>query len=258
MLAAARDRSPGNLTRQGFKTVGIDASFEMLRYAAVNAPGAQFVCADVRRFRLARRFDAAVSLFDSLNHLLTLDDFESALTNVSRCLVSGGVFAFDLNTEIKYRTSWSGTWTTRDPETTTTATVSYREETPPGRVPRYDFIAGTGTVPPSFGCSRPGIPFPRLSMRSSGAVLRTFPVSPLSKIEGSKKRTAYYSSLECEFPVEFGECSKGCALTAGSGCGENGPNVHGPLIRLHGVGVAPFRDPPSPRLPCPLREDEYS
>ena len=119
----------GKLTRQGFKTVGIDASFEMLRYAAVNAPRAQFACADVRRFRLARKFDAAVSLFDSLNHLLTLDDFESALLNVSRCLASGGVFAFDLNTEIKYRTSWSGTWTIRDPETTTTATVSYREET---------------------------------------------------------------------------------------------------------------------------------
>ena len=117
------------LTRQGFRTVGIDASFELLRYAAVNAPRAQFVCADIRHFRLSRKFDAAVALFDSLNHLLTPDDLEAAFLNVSRCLASGGAFAFDLNTEIKYRTSWSGTWTIRDPETTTVATVSYCEET---------------------------------------------------------------------------------------------------------------------------------
>ena len=119
----------GELTRQGFRTVGIDASFEMLRYAAVNAPRCQFVCADVRHFCLSRKFDAAISLFDSLNHMLTRDDLEAAFLNVSSCLAPGGAFAFDLNTKIKYRTSWSGTQTIRDPETTTVVTVSYCEET---------------------------------------------------------------------------------------------------------------------------------
>ena len=117
------------LTRQGFKTVGVDASLGMLRHAAVNAPRGRFVCADVRRFGLTRKFDAAISLFDSLNHLLTLEDFESALQNVSTCLASVGVFAFDLNTEIKYRTSWSGTWTVDDPGTTTEVITTYREDT---------------------------------------------------------------------------------------------------------------------------------
>lgn len=117
------------LTDEGFRVVGVDASFKMLRHAAVNAPRGQFVCADVRSFSLSHKFDAAVSLFDSLNHLLTLDDLESALLNVSGCLAPGAVFAFDLNTEIKYRTSWSGTLTVRDPGTTTVVTASYREET---------------------------------------------------------------------------------------------------------------------------------
>ena len=117
------------LTRQGFRTVGVDASLGMLRHAAVNAPGCRFVCADVRRFGLSRKFYAAISLFDSLNHLLTLEDFESALLNVARCLASGGVFAFDLNTEIKYLTSWSGTWTVDDPGTTMEVTTTYREDT---------------------------------------------------------------------------------------------------------------------------------
>ena len=122
-------RFAGKLARQGFRTVGVDASFELLRYAAVNAPRVHFVCADIRRFCLSHRFDAAFSVFDSLNHLLTLDDLQTAFLNVSGCLRPGGVFAFDLNTGIKYRTSWSGTWTVRDPGTTTVVTTSYREET---------------------------------------------------------------------------------------------------------------------------------
>ena len=117
------------LTDEGFRVVGIDASCEMLRHAAVNAPGAQFACADVRRFCLFRKFDSAISLYDSLNHLLTLPDLEAAFLNVSSCLATGGRFAFDLNTEIKYRTAWSGTWTIEDPGTTTSVTVSYDEDT---------------------------------------------------------------------------------------------------------------------------------
>ena len=117
------------LNDEGFRVVGIDASFEMLRHAAFNAPGSRFACADVRRFYLFRRFDAAFSLYDSLNHLLTLDDLESAFLNVTSCLAPGGAFAFDLNTEIKYRTSWSGTMTIEDPGTTTSVTVSYSEDT---------------------------------------------------------------------------------------------------------------------------------
>ena len=117
------------LTDEGFRVVGIDASCEMLRHAAVNAPGSQFACADVRRFCLFRKFDSAISLYDSLNHLLTLPDLEAAFLNVSSCLAAGGLFAFDLNTEIKYRTTWSWTRTIEDPGTTTTVTTSYDENT---------------------------------------------------------------------------------------------------------------------------------
>ena len=117
------------LTDEGFRVVGIDASFEMLRHAAVNAPGSRFACADVRRFCLFRQFDAAFSLYDSLNHLLTLDDLESAFLNVASCLAPGGAFAFDLNTEVKYRTTWSGTMTIEDPGATTSVTVSYDQDT---------------------------------------------------------------------------------------------------------------------------------
>ena len=117
------------LSAGGFRVVGVDASYEMLRHATVNAPGCGFICTDIRSFCLSRKFDAAFSLYDSLNHLLTLDDLESALLNVSSCLAPGGVFAFDLNTEVQYRTSWSGTWTIPDPSSTTVASTSYCDDT---------------------------------------------------------------------------------------------------------------------------------
>ena len=117
------------LSAEGFRVVGVDASFEMLRHAAVNAPGCEFICADIRSFCLSGKFDAAVSLYDSFNHLLTLDDLESAFLNVSSCLAPGGVFAFDLNTAIMYRTTWSGTRTIRDPGMTTVVSASYDEDT---------------------------------------------------------------------------------------------------------------------------------
>lgn len=117
------------LSAKGFLVVGVDASFEMLRHAAANAPGCEFICADIRSFCLSRKFDAAFSLYDSLNHLLTLDDLESVFLNVSSCLAPGGVFAFDLNTEVQYRTSWSGTWTIPDPSSTTVASTSYCKDT---------------------------------------------------------------------------------------------------------------------------------
>lgn len=117
------------LSAIGFRVVGVDASYEMLRHAAVNAPGCGFFCADVRSFCLSRKFAAAFSLYDSLNHMLTLDDLESAFAGVSSCLAPRGVFAFDLNTEVQYRSSWSGTWTTSDPCSTTVASTSYCEDT---------------------------------------------------------------------------------------------------------------------------------
>ena len=73
----------------GFRVVGVDASYEMLRHAAANAPGCGFLCADIRSFCLSRKFDAAFSLYDSLNHLLTLDDLESAFLNVAELPRSG-------------------------------------------------------------------------------------------------------------------------------------------------------------------------
>jgi SAM-dependent methyltransferase len=99
----------GEMSRRGYRVVGLDGALAMLRYARANAPGVPLVQADVRRFALRARFDAAYCIFDSLNHMLTTADLTSAFNSVHSCLRPGGWFLFDVNTELGYVANWSGT-----------------------------------------------------------------------------------------------------------------------------------------------------
>jgi SAM-dependent methyltransferase len=87
------------LTEKGYQVTGIDGSARMLRYARKNAPGARFMAKDARSFRLPPGFDAVFSTFDALNHVLTLEELERVFINVFSCLISGGIFVFDMTTQ---------------------------------------------------------------------------------------------------------------------------------------------------------------
>ena len=90
------------LAKEGFEVTGIDASPRMIgeakRKAARSKLGPQFHEADATRFELGRRFDAALSYFDTLNNILEGARLQSALACVARHLEPGGSFIFDLNT----------------------------------------------------------------------------------------------------------------------------------------------------------------
>ena len=94
------------LAARGYRVTGVDASPGMIRYAARSAPGARFHVADAARFRTRARFDAAVSTFDSLNHILQPEALAAALRNVAAVLVPGGAFVFDMLLEDAYREHW--------------------------------------------------------------------------------------------------------------------------------------------------------
>ena len=96
------------LSAQGFRLTGIDGSESMIAIARRNAPDAAFRIGDARDFTIAGDFHAALSTFDSLNHVMRLDELASVFGNVYSALRSGGVFAFDLNMEEGYRTRWRG------------------------------------------------------------------------------------------------------------------------------------------------------
>ena len=95
------------MVARGFCLTGLDGSREMLRFAAENAPGVEWLLADARAFHSRPRFDLAISIFESLNHVMTIDDLHAVFVNVFRALRPGGRFVFDLNRESAFQTFWN-------------------------------------------------------------------------------------------------------------------------------------------------------
>lgn len=96
----------GLLVGRGCRVTGVDASESMIGYARENVPEAEFVVADVACARLGGPFDAAVSTFDSLNHILDRKDLEAAFAATAAALEPGAPFAFDILLEAAYQTHW--------------------------------------------------------------------------------------------------------------------------------------------------------
>lgn len=86
------------LLDRGYRVMAFDASPAMVARAKRNARGAELLVADIRRFGSRCQCDAALCTFDSLNHLLSLDDLACAMSNVAAALRPGGWFLFDMNT----------------------------------------------------------------------------------------------------------------------------------------------------------------
>lgn len=107
-LCCGTGQLAGELTARGFQVTGIDESEEMLRYARENAPLAEFILADARSFNFAPIYHGAVSTFDSLNHVMRLEELTRVFQNVHAALVDEGFFLFDLNMEQGYQARWQG------------------------------------------------------------------------------------------------------------------------------------------------------
>lgn len=91
-----------DLAERGYQVTGIDSSNALIDLARAEVPGARFMVADARDFVLDVHFDAALSTFDSLNHLLTYEDLRAAFRCVRSTLLPGAPFFFDMNLEEAY------------------------------------------------------------------------------------------------------------------------------------------------------------
>jgi SAM-dependent methyltransferase len=92
------------LAGRGFRVTGFDQSPEMVAFARRQAPGAEFQVADAANLQLPQEYDAAVSTFDSLNHILEPAALEAAFRNTAGALRAGATFAFDVLFEEAYQT----------------------------------------------------------------------------------------------------------------------------------------------------------
>jgi len=113
------------LAERGYRVTGLDGSHEMLACARRQAPAAEFLLEDARNFSVPAVYDAALSTFDSLNHVLTLAGLESVFQNVSRALVSGGLFVFDMNMQEAFETMWRGSFSSVEDEAVGITSGSY-------------------------------------------------------------------------------------------------------------------------------------
>ena len=105
-LAAGPAEHARELARRGLRATALDWSAAMCSYAASQAKAAgvtlDVVQADMRDFRLAGpdgalvRFDAAVTMLNSVCHLFILDDLVRHLSAVRAHLVQGGLYIVEL------------------------------------------------------------------------------------------------------------------------------------------------------------------
>lgn len=77
---------------------GLDRSPEMLAVARQKVPRARLVEGDMTSFSLGQRFDVIACIFDSLNHVLDFDRWQSVFDLVHDHLAEDGLFVFDVNT----------------------------------------------------------------------------------------------------------------------------------------------------------------
>jgi SAM-dependent methyltransferase len=82
---------------------GIDRSPEMLSIAVRTVPGARLVQGDITAFTLADRFDVVMCMFDTLNHVTTVDGWLRLFQCAHDHLYDGGLFIFDVNTTGRLR-----------------------------------------------------------------------------------------------------------------------------------------------------------
>lgn len=81
-----------------FRYSGLDLSEDMLRLAnkKLKRLDIQLYQADMVNFRMPERFDAAVALFDTINHLTSNDELTSHFICMKETLKEDGIYIFDL------------------------------------------------------------------------------------------------------------------------------------------------------------------
>ncbi len=122
------------LTERGLEVTGVDGSEAMIALARANAPKATFVVADAREFRVEAPAMMAISTFDSLNHVMTLDGLQQVFAHVAAALAPGGRFVFDLNMKDGFRERWRGAFVIDEPGEFIVAESSYDVDDASGRV----------------------------------------------------------------------------------------------------------------------------
>jgi SAM-dependent methyltransferase len=86
-----------------YEVTGLDRSRQMLTLARTKLPHMRFYRQSMTRFSIAKKFDAIVCVFDSINHLVRFGEWKKVFRRVALHLNDNGLFVFDVNTIGKLR-----------------------------------------------------------------------------------------------------------------------------------------------------------
>ncbi len=108
-LACGTGNSTAPLLARGYSVRACDISPRMIAEARRKYPqhADVFLVADMRELPGLGEFDLVLCLDDAVNYLLSPEDLEATFRGVARVLSPGGVFAFDVNSLLTYRTAFA-------------------------------------------------------------------------------------------------------------------------------------------------------
>lgn len=116
-LACGTGKSTLPLIERGYSVRGCDVSEGMIERARLKWPHLAdvFSVADMTDLPELGEFDLVLCLDDAVNYLLSDDDLEAAFAGVARVLAPEGIFAFDVNSLLTYRTCFVETEVREEP-----------------------------------------------------------------------------------------------------------------------------------------------
>jgi SAM-dependent methyltransferase len=108
-LACGTGNSTAPLLSRGYSVLACDISSGMIEQARRKHPGHAdaFEVADMRDLPELGEFDLVLCLDDAVNYLLSDDELEDTFRGVARVLAPEGIFAFDVNSLLTYRTAFA-------------------------------------------------------------------------------------------------------------------------------------------------------
>lgn len=86
-----------------YEVSGLDLSEGMLGVARAKLPGVNFYNQSMADFKIDKKFDVIMCLFDSINHILDFAQWKVMFENAKQHLADSGTFIFDVNTPEKLK-----------------------------------------------------------------------------------------------------------------------------------------------------------
>lgn len=86
--------------QERYTVTGVDLSQSMLRIARTKLPRARLFRRDITTVDLGETFDAVICVADVVNHLRPFRAWEALFARAHAHLAGGGVFVFDMNTQL--------------------------------------------------------------------------------------------------------------------------------------------------------------